>query len=82
MRAAHHLQPVAVIGRAGLTDAVRSHVDRELRNHELIKVRFVDHKELTRELTEQIGAELGATVVATIGHTAILYRPEPEGGDE
>jgi RNA-binding protein YhbY len=33
-------------------------------------------------LTEQIGAELGATVVATIGHTAILYRPEPEGGDE
>lgn len=78
MRQAHTLNPVATIGRNGLTQELRDHVDRELNNHELIKIRFGDYKGRTAEFTATIAAELSATVVATIGHVGILYRPSAE----
>ncbi|MDA3950207.1 MAG: YhbY family RNA-binding protein [Spirochaeta sp.] len=80
LRSAHHLRPVASVGRNGLTVELREHIDRELTQHELIKIRFVNFKSETRELTEQIGSELGAQIVATVGHTAVLFRrnPDPE----
>ena len=80
-RQAHNLQPVAIVGRSGLTDAVRRHVAHELDQHELIKVRFTDHKEETRAITQQVGDELEATVVEVIGHVGILYRRAPDSSD-
>ena len=78
MRTAHHLAPVAAVGRNGLTDELRGHIDRELAQHELIKIRFVNFKEETRDLSEQIGTDLGAHIVATVGHTAVLFRQHPD----
>lgn len=80
MRAAHHLRPVASVGRNGLTDELRDHIDRELTQHELIKIRFVNFKTETQEFAEQIATELDTTLVATVGHTAVLFRrhPDPE----
>ena len=37
--AAHHLEPVVMIGADGLTDAVKAEVDAALNAHGLIKVR-------------------------------------------
>lgn len=80
MKRAHHLNPVVTIGRNGASSEVRDHLARELHNHELIKMRFTDHKEQTRMITEELAAELDAHVVTTIGYTAVLYRrnPDPE----
>jgi RNA-binding protein len=40
----------------------------------LIKVRFLDFKDMKQSFTDTIVAETGAHLVAIIGHTAILYR--------
>lgn len=74
MRAAHHLSPVASVGRAGDTPELRAHIERELDTHELIKVRFVDYKGARREIITAVAAALHATVVAVIGNVGILYR--------
>lgn len=81
MRQAHTLNPVATIGRNGLTQELRDHIDRELDNHELIKIRFGDYKGRTAEITDAIANDLSATVVATIGHVGILFRQlaDPQG---
>lgn len=74
MRQAHSLRPVASIGQKGPTEELKQHIDRELENHELIKIRYVDYKGQAAELTEAIASDLGAIVVATIGHVGILFR--------
>lgn len=77
-RQAHALEPVVTVGKHANSEAVQKHLNQELDNHELIKVRFADHKEhrhqLARELCEMSGAEL----VTIIGHVAILYRPHAD----
>ncbi len=80
MKEAHHLDPVAAVGKNGLTPEVREHVDRELERHELIKVRFVDYKEDRREITEALSRELNAVLVSVIGNVGVLFRPasDPE----
>lgn len=73
---AHALQPLILIGQAGLTDAVSAETDRALQDHELIKVRV---RGAVREQRDQIIAQLatrtGSALVTRIGHVAVLYRP-------
>lgn len=74
---AHALAPVAQVGDAGLSEAVLAAVDVALRDHELVKVRMrqpVDKKARARALAEATGAAL----CGLVGHTVILYRPNPE----
>ena len=76
---AHHLNPVVLLGAAGLTEAVVKETDRALAAHELIKVRIPGDD---RDEREAIGAELaqrlGAARVQAIGKLLVLYRPRPE----
>ncbi len=80
LKEAHHRKPVATIGKAGPGPDVRSHIDRELEHHELIKIRFSDFKERRREITSDLCDSLGAVLVAVIGNIGIIYRPaaDPE----
>ncbi|RMD79448.1 MAG: YhbY family RNA-binding protein [Chloroflexi bacterium] len=73
-RLAHPLPVTVMIGKHGLTENVLSKIEQELDAHELIKMRFLDYKDLKKPLLEAIVATTGAELVATIGHTAILYR--------
>lgn len=73
-RLAHALPVTVMIGKHGLTENILSKVEQELDAHELIKVRFLDYKDMKEELVETIVATTGAMLVAIIGHTAILYR--------
>lgn len=75
---AHHLEPSVLIGRQGLTPTVLDSVDRALTAHELIKVRFNEHKDEKKSLSATIAEELGASLAGVIGHVAILYREHPE----
>lgn len=81
MSQAHHLSPVAVVGKQGMTPELIAHVDRELSQHELLKIRFADYKAQRREITEQLSRELGATLVQVIGNIGVLYRPAADPAD-
>lgn len=71
---AHHLNPVVMIGKEGVTEDLLAKVNRELVAHELIKVRFLEHKDLRRELAAEIARDSASALVGLIGHIAILYR--------
>ncbi len=76
--AAHELQPMAHVGKEGLTENVLKSVGDALDAHELIKVRFIDQKERRRELATELAEALGAALAGVVGHVAILYRPHPD----
>jgi len=76
---AHGLNPVVMIGEAGLTEAVMKEVSSSLDAHGLIKVRvFGDDREARTAIYEQICEELGAAPVQHIGKLLVLYRPKAE----
>jgi RNA-binding protein len=75
---AHDLDPAVLVGQAGLSENVLSSIEAALDAHELIKVRFVDHKESKREFTEKIVEACSAHLAGMVGHVAILYRPHPD----
>lgn len=77
---AHALEPVVIVGKQGLTDALVRAAAEALETHELIKIRFNDHKDAKRDIAGQIAFRTGAEVVGAVGHVAILFRPctDPE----
>lgn len=78
---AHDLQPVVIVGGAGVTDGVVSMVENSLAAHELIKVKFNEYKDEIRELTTELCEKTDATLVRIIGFTAILFREAEEEED-
>jgi len=75
---AHHLQPVVLVGHAGLQPPVLAAVSRALRDHELIKVRL--HEPEDKDGTAQALAEAtNSALCGLVGHTVILYKPRPKG---
>ena len=76
---AHALDPVVIIGEAGLTPAVMKEINASLDAHGLIKVRvFGDDREARIAIYETICAELGAAPVQHIGKLLVVYRPKKE----
>ena len=76
---AHHLNPVVMVGEAGLTPAVLHEVDIALRSHELIKIRVLgDDRERRERLGAEMCAALDAAEIQSIGKMVVLYRPRPE----
>jgi putative YhbY family RNA-binding protein len=75
---AHHLQPVVMIGDAGLTPRVLAEVETNLRSHELIKIRVLgEDRASRRDLLNTICAATGASPVQQIGRILVIYRPKP-----
>jgi RNA-binding protein len=74
---ANPLRPIIHIGEAGVSDAVLRALDEALLAHELVKVRLFapEDKKATARL---IAEETGAALCGLVGHTVILYRPNPE----
>ena len=76
---AHGLNPVVMIGEAGLTPAILKETDAALKAHGLIKVRvFGDDREARVQYYETLCNELGAAPVQHIGKLLVLYRPKVE----
>lgn len=71
---AHNLNPVIMIGKNGLNAAVEESIDQALRDHELIKIKFVDFKDERGAIAEQIATRTACEEVGSIGHVAIFYR--------
>lgn len=76
---AHALDPVVIIGDAGLTPAVTKEIDASLNAHGLIKVRvFGDDREARISIYETICEELDAAPVQHIGKLLVIYRPKKD----
>jgi RNA-binding protein len=75
---AHHLQPVVLIGDAGLTPTVLREIDINLKSHELIKIRiFGDDRDARAAMIEAICTPLNALAVQHIGKILVIFRPRP-----
>jgi RNA-binding protein len=80
---AHALNPVVIIGEAGLTPSVIKEIDASLNAHGLIKVRvFGDDREARIAMYESICQELDAAPIQHIGKLLVLYRPKKETAKE
>lgn len=75
---AQSLNPVVMVGHEGITEGVIAALDAALTDHELVKVRFQDFKEMVRDLSVQLSVKTGSALVSTTGFTAVFYRKNPE----
>ncbi|MGZ8212536.1 MAG: YhbY family RNA-binding protein [Burkholderiales bacterium] len=80
---AHHLQPVVIIGNAGLTAQVLSEIDGNLKSHELIKIRVLGDDSSTLDaLLADVCEAIGASPVQRIGKILVIYRSRPPEEDK
>ena len=70
---AHHLEPVVLIGKHGITDGTIESIDRVLEARELIKIKFREFKDEKLSLSEKIIELTNSQVVGVIGHTVIIF---------
>ncbi len=71
----HHLEPVAMIGREGITESVINSVEQVIRAHELIKVKAQNNCPLDKkEAAAELARRTRAAVVQIIGGMILLYR--------
>ena len=75
---AHHLKPLVIVGKQGVTDTLIRSVDTNLDAHELLKIRFNDHKDEKKKLTQEIVERTESNLAGLIGHVAIVYRPHKD----
>ena len=75
---AHNLDPVAQIGKFGVTPEALKHIDKALADHKLVKVKFIGFRETRRELLEEIAGATDSILIDIIGNVAILYREKQE----
>lgn len=75
----HHLSPVILVGKEGMSPKLIEAAILELQHHELIKIKVgnnsnVAKQDATLTLTKATGSEL----VQLIGKTLLLYKENPE----
>jgi len=77
---AHKLKPVVIVGQRGVSESLITSIDQALTDHELIKVKFVEfkEKEAKQAIVQEVEKRTGAQSAGMIGHTAILFRHNPE----
>ena len=73
------LAPALKLGKGGLTPAFFTELQKYLRAHELVKLRFLGAERDERAaLCDQIADEGRCLCVGAVGHTALFYRQHPE----
>lgn len=76
---AHSIDPVAYLGKMGLTDNVIKQIDTCLEARELVKVKLQEGCDLkAKDVANEVAEKLGAEFVQAIGHKFTLYRESKE----
>ncbi|MBW2467087.1 MAG: ribosome assembly RNA-binding protein YhbY [Deltaproteobacteria bacterium] len=78
----HHLKPLVILGRDGLSKNVVIAANAVLAAHELVKIKIgngclLDRNEAAAALAEKTGAE----IVQILGKTLLLFRANPDRED-
>ena len=73
---AHNLNPAAFVGQKGLNQALVDEIDNALEKAELIKIKFIEHKDKPSKtaILNEIVRQTGASLAGMTGHVAIIYR--------
>ena len=80
--AAHHLDPVVMMGQHGLTPAVLHEIDLALTAHALIKVRAgSDERDIREGYLAEICAKLSCESVQHLGKLLVLWRNADSAGN-
>lgn len=67
------------VGRGGLTPEFFAELQKLLRAHELVKLRFLGaDRDERAALCEKIADEGRCVFVSAVGHTALFYRQHPD----
>jgi RNA-binding protein len=75
----HHLKAVLQVGHAGVTPAVVAALEQALHDHELVKVRILEHAPGPRgTLATALAASTSSEVAQLLGRTVLFYRARPE----
>jgi len=70
------------VGRGGLTPEFFAELQKLLRAHELVKLRFLGaDRDERAALCAQIADQGRCVCVGAVGHTALFYRQHPEPED-
>lgn len=76
--AAQLLPPLLQVGRAGVTPEFVAALDQALQARELVKIRFVEHKDKKKTLAPALAEATRSQLVLQVGHVAVFYRPRAE----
>lgn len=79
---AQTLNPIVMVGKDGFTDAVVLALDQALHAHELVKVRFQQHKDEVKDCSIRLSSATSSLLVATTGFTAVFFRQDEEDEDK
>lgn len=71
------MKPSLKIGKDGLTPQFIAEVDAMFRHHDLLKIKFADHKEEKKVLGPQLAEKTNSQVIMQVGHVVVIYRPLP-----
>jgi RNA-binding protein len=75
----HHLQPVVLLGKDGISAGLLGALDVALDQHELIKVRLSENTPGERgELAQRLAEGSLSALVQVLGRVVLLYRRRPE----
>ncbi len=75
----HHLTPVVLIGKEGLSDNLMKSVNDTLGPRELIKVKLLESCPIERhEAASALAQKAKAALVQVLGKTILLYRENKE----
>ena len=73
------IAPALKLGKGGFTPAFFLELQKQLRAHELVKLRFLGADRDERSvLCAQVADEGRCVCVGAVGHTALFYRQNPE----
>ena len=73
------LEPGLKVGRGGLTPEFFAELQKLLRAHELVKLRFLGaDRDERADLCIQIADQGRCVFVSSVGHTALFYRQNPD----
>ena len=71
---AHPLDPVILVGNAGVTEGVVKEAARALHDHELIKVKIRGSDRAARDAAfDLLARSTGSSLVHRIGHVGVYY---------
>lgn len=73
------LEPALKLGRSGLTPQFFTELQRLLRAHELVKLRFLGaDRDERAAFCDRIADEGRCLCLGSVGHTALFYRQNPD----
>ncbi len=74
-RLAHPMNPIVMLGNAGLTDAVIAELDRALTDHELVKVSArVGERAARNAALDTLAGRTTSELVQRVGNVGVFYR--------